>query len=430
MTETEAPERDVTTDRDLAPLVLSSRSPRVTVIRPAPRWPSLDLRELWLYRELLGRLAWRDIAVRYKQTSIGVAWAILQPFLTMVVFTIVFGKFADFPSKGIPYPIFSYSALLPWTYFASAVAVAGTSLVSNRGLVTKVYFPRVILPLAGVTVPIVDFVLAFVVLFGLMVWFQVVPSLAILLAPFFLLMALVTALGVGLFLSALNVRYRDVPYAIPFLIPMWMYFSGVVYALDALRGVAAVGARAQSDDSRDQRLPVGCGRNSRTRAREDSRERCGDDDVLPRRPLVLPAFRAAFRGQRSDERRRSSPKASRRGTGSASCRGVRDTARLARGRAAARRPTRAPPALRGDLGASRRLASRSGRRGARHHRAERRGQVDAAEDPRPDHDADDRVGRDPRPGRQPARGRHRVPSRAHRAREHLPQRRGPRDEAP
>lgn len=234
MTETEAPERDVTTDRVLAQLVPSAGSPRVTVIRPAPRWPSLDLRELWLYRELLGRLAWRDIAVRYKQTSIGVAWAILQPFLTMIVFTIVFGKFAAFPSKGIPYPIFSYSALLPWTYFASAVAVAGTSLVSNRGLVTKVYFPRVILPLAGVTVPIVDFVLAFVVLFGLMAWFQVVPSLAIVLAPFFLLMALVTALGVGLFLSALNVRYRDVPYAVPFLISMWMYFSGVVYALDGL----------------------------------------------------------------------------------------------------------------------------------------------------------------------------------------------------
>jgi lipopolysaccharide transport system permease protein len=212
----------------------AQRVERVTVIRPAPRWPHLDLRELWHYRELLARLAWRDVAVRYKQTSIGVAWAIVQPFLTMVVFTLVFGKFADFPSKGIPYPIFTYSALLPWTYFASSVALSSSSLVSNRALVTKVYFPRVLLPLAGVTVPIVDFMLAFVVLVGMMAWFSVWPSLAIVLAPFFLLMGLVTALGVGLFLSAVNVRYRDVPYAIPFLIQIWLYVSGVVYAISAL----------------------------------------------------------------------------------------------------------------------------------------------------------------------------------------------------
>lgn len=125
------------------------RDPRVSVIRPAPRWPHLDVRELWHFRELLVRLAWRDVAVRYKQTSIGVVWAILQPFLTMVVFTLVFGKFANFPSKDVPYPIFIYSALLPWTYFASAVALLSTSFVSNKGLVTKVYFPRVLLPIAG-----------------------------------------------------------------------------------------------------------------------------------------------------------------------------------------------------------------------------------------------------------------------------------------
>jgi lipopolysaccharide transport system permease protein len=212
----------------------AQRVDRVTVIRPAPRWPHLDLRELWQYRELLGRLTWRDIAVRYKQTSIGVAWAILQPFLTMVVFTFVFGRFANFPSKDVPYPIFVYSALLPWTYFASAVALASTSLVSNRGLVTKVYFPRILLPLAGVTVPLVDFVLASVVLFGMMVWFDVWPSLAIVLAPIFLAMAYVAALGVALFLSAVNVRYRDVPYAIPFLLQIWLYVSGVVYAITAL----------------------------------------------------------------------------------------------------------------------------------------------------------------------------------------------------
>jgi len=204
------------------------------VIRPAPRWPHLDVRELWHYRELGFRLAWRDVAVRYKQTSIGVLWAILQPFLTMVVFTLVFGKFADFPSKGVPYPIFVYSALLPWTYFASSLSTASSSLVSNKALVTKVYFPRVLLPLAGVAVPLVDFLIASVILVGMMFWFTVWPSPALVLAPLFLLMALITALGVGLFLSALNVRYRDVPYVIPFVTQIWMYVSGVVFALTAL----------------------------------------------------------------------------------------------------------------------------------------------------------------------------------------------------
>ena len=207
---------------------------RVTVIRPAPRWPHLDVPELWHFRELLFRLAWRDVAVRYKQTSIGIAWAILQPFLTMVVFTLVFGKFADFPSNGVPYPIFTYSALLPWTYFASSIALSSSSVVSNRTMVTKVYFPRVLLPLAGVTVPVVDFLFASVILFGMMAWFGIWPIWAVVLAPAFLLMALVTALGVGLFLSAVAVRYRDVPYAIPFLIQIWLYVSGVVYAISAL----------------------------------------------------------------------------------------------------------------------------------------------------------------------------------------------------
>jgi lipopolysaccharide transport system permease protein len=211
-----------------------ARSSRVTVIRPAPRWPHLDFTELWHYRELLLRLTWRDVAVRYKQTSIGVAWAVLQPFLTMVVFTFVFGRFASFPSKNVPYPIFTYSALLPWTYFASAVALSASSLVTNRGLVTKVYFPRVLLPLAGVSVPAVDFLLASSVLFGMMVWFNVWPSAALFLAPLFLLMAFVASLGLGLFLSAVNARYRDVPYAIPFLMQIWLYLSGVVYAMSAL----------------------------------------------------------------------------------------------------------------------------------------------------------------------------------------------------
>jgi lipopolysaccharide transport system permease protein len=226
--------------RERAPAPVAERPPpasqvdRVITIRPAPRWPHLDIRELWHYRELLGTLVWRDVAVRYKQTSIGVLWAILQPFLTMVVFTFVFGRFANFPSKNVPYPIFTYSALLPWTYFASSVGVASASLVSNRGLVTKVYFPRILLPLAGVVVPIVDFCLAFTVLVGMMVWFQVWPSWAIVLAPAFLAMAFLTALGVSLFLTAVNVRYRDVPYAIPFVMQIWLFLSGVVYAISSL----------------------------------------------------------------------------------------------------------------------------------------------------------------------------------------------------
>jgi lipopolysaccharide transport system permease protein len=211
-----------------------ARATRVTVIRPVSRWPHLDLPELWHYRELLWRLTWRDIAVRYKQTAIGVAWAILQPFATMVVFTLVFGKFANFPSKGVPYPIFTYSALLPWTYFAASVGLSSGSVVTNRSLVTKVYFPRVLLPLAGVTVPLADLLFASIVLFGMMFWFGVWPSVALVLAPFFVLMALVTALGVGLFFSAVAVRYRDVPYAIPFLIQIWLYVSGVVYPISAL----------------------------------------------------------------------------------------------------------------------------------------------------------------------------------------------------
>ena len=234
MTETEAPVREASAEHPVDVASEQSTSSRVTVIRPAARWPHLDIPELWHYRELLFRLAWRDVSVRYKQTSIGVLWAILQPFLTMVVFTLVFGPFANFPSKGVPYPIFVYSALLPWTYFASSLSAASSSLVSNKALVTKVYFPRVLLPLAGVLVPLVDFCFAFVVLVGLMAWFDVWPSFALVLAPFFLLMALITALGVSLFLSAVNVRYRDVPYAIPFIIQIWLFLSGVVYAISAL----------------------------------------------------------------------------------------------------------------------------------------------------------------------------------------------------
>ena len=228
VTETEAPTRASAAEALPELTSETTRASRLTVIRPALRWPHLDLVELWHYRELLLTLTWRDVAVRYKQTSIGVAWAVLQPLLTMIVFTVIFGYVGGFQSKGLQYQVFSYSALLPWTYFASSVSNSSASIVANKPLVTKVYFPRVLLPLAGVSVPIVDFLFASIVLVGLIVRYQAWPNAAIVLAPLFLLMALVTALGVGLFFSALGSRYRDVPYVIPFLTGVWMYVSGVV----------------------------------------------------------------------------------------------------------------------------------------------------------------------------------------------------------
>jgi lipopolysaccharide transport system permease protein len=210
------------------------RDTAITVIRPPSGLPRLDVLELWRFRELAFRILWRDVKVRYKQTSIGVAWAVLQPFLTMVVFTFIFGRFAGFPSQGLPYEVFVFSALLPWTYFAQSVVGSSTSLASNVALVTKVYFPRALLPLSGVAVPLVDFTLSLGVLAGLMAWFDVAPVATLPIAPAFLALAVVTALGVGLFFSALNVRFRDVPYAIPFLIQIWLYLSPVIYPSKAL----------------------------------------------------------------------------------------------------------------------------------------------------------------------------------------------------
>lgn len=214
---------------------LALKSGRVTVIRPAPRWPHLDIPELIHYRELLGRFVWRDVKVRYKQTLIGVAWVILQPFLTMVVFTLIFGKFAKFPNQGQQYPVFVYSGLLLWTtYFSSALVGASNSLVANVPLVTKVYFPRVLLPAAAVLVPLVDFVMASTVLLGLMWYYHTPFGDHVYLAPTFVLIAIVTALGTGLFFSALNVRYRDVPYVIPFIVQTWLFVSSVVFPVASL----------------------------------------------------------------------------------------------------------------------------------------------------------------------------------------------------
>ncbi len=189
----------------------------------------LDLNAIWHYRDLFYFLIWRDIKVRYKQTLIGAGWAILQPLMTMVIFTIVFGNFAKIPSDGLPYPIFAYTALLPWNFFAQALNRSGNSLVGSASLITKVYFPRLIIPLAAAVASIVDFAIAFVILLSMMIWFGLLPTWRMLALPSFLLLSLATALSVGLWLSALHVRYRDVGYTIPFLTQFWMYASPVVY---------------------------------------------------------------------------------------------------------------------------------------------------------------------------------------------------------
>jgi lipopolysaccharide transport system permease protein len=191
----------------------------------------LNLHAVWQYRELLYFLAWREIKVRYKQTAIGAAWAILQPVLTMAIFTVIFGKFAKIPSDGIPYPLFSYTALLPWVYFAHALGRSGVSLVGDANLIKKVYFPRLVIPLSSAVTPLVDFILAFLVLLAMMLWFGVAPGWGVLALPLLLFLALLTALSVSLWLAPLNVRYRDIRHALPFLVQIWMYASPVAYPL-------------------------------------------------------------------------------------------------------------------------------------------------------------------------------------------------------
>jgi len=198
-------------------------------IEPSSGWVSLKLKELLEYRELLYFLTWRDIKVRYKQTVIGAAWAIIQPFFTMVVFSLFFGKLAKMPSDGIPYPIFSYAALVPWMFFANGLSQSSNSLVGGANLITKVYFPRLVMPISGVVSGAVDFVLAFVILIGMMLFYGIMPTLSVFYLPFLLLLAFITALGVGLWLSALNVQYRDVRYVVPFLTQFWLFATPVAY---------------------------------------------------------------------------------------------------------------------------------------------------------------------------------------------------------
>ena len=203
-------------------------------VEPSRGWASLKLGELWEYRELTYFFIWRDIKVRYKQTVLGAAWAILQPFLTMVVFTIFFGRLAGLPSDGVPYPIFSYSALVPWTFFATGVSQAANALVNNPDMIKKIYFPRLTMPIASVAGGIVDFTLAFIVLIGMMLLYRIVPTANVFWRPLFLLLAMITALGTGFWFSAMNVQFRDVRYMVPFLLQLWLFITPIAYSSSLL----------------------------------------------------------------------------------------------------------------------------------------------------------------------------------------------------
>lgn len=211
---------------------LIKHEPTTIYIKPTTGLAALNLRDLWTYRELVYFMIWRDVRVRYKQTMLGAAWAIIQPVLTMLVFTFIFGRVAKLPTdSNIPYPIFSYVALLPWGLFVTALNQASRSLTSNNNMITKIYFPRLVLPLASVLSGLVDFVIAFVILIGMMIYYGIIPSLNALWAlPLFLLLAIITALGVALWLAALNVQYRDVNYALPFMTQFWLFLTPVAYS--------------------------------------------------------------------------------------------------------------------------------------------------------------------------------------------------------
>jgi lipopolysaccharide transport system permease protein len=205
-----------------------------TVLQPSRGWRSIGFRELRGYRELLYFLTWRDIKVRYKQTVLGAIWAILQPVISMIIFSIIFGKFAKIPSNGVPYPIFVYAGLLPWTFFSNAVSRSGMSLVTSVNLLTKIYFPRLLIPTASVGAALVDFALSFLVYVGIMLWYMHLPGLSVLLLPGLVLLTIMTALGTGYVLTSLAVVYRDFRIVIPFMIQVWMWASPVVYPVTLL----------------------------------------------------------------------------------------------------------------------------------------------------------------------------------------------------
>ena len=211
-------------------LTTKTQPEEVLILRPTSGWSALNLRDLWKYRELIYFLTWRDIKVRYKQTILGASWAVIQPVVNMVVLTIIFGKLANMSTEGIPRPIFTFTALLPWGLFSKALSDAGRSMLSNRSMITKIYFPRLIIPLSSVMSGVVDFAIQFVVLIGMMIFYRFVPTINIWTLPLFLLLSLVTALGFGLWLSALNVLYRDVGYILPFLTQIWLLLTPVAYS--------------------------------------------------------------------------------------------------------------------------------------------------------------------------------------------------------
>jgi homopolymeric O-antigen transport system permease protein len=198
-------------------------------LQPSQGWSSRTVSDIWAYRELLYFFIWRDIKVRYKQTLLGAGWAIIQPLMTMVVFTIFFGHLARVPSDGLPYPVFSLMALVPWTYFAAALAGCSTSLSGYQHIISKVYFPRLIIPIGAVIAPLVDFAIGFVILIGFMAWYRITPGPSIIWLPALVLLALATAASVGVWLAALNVRYRDVRYVVPFVVQLWMFATPVAY---------------------------------------------------------------------------------------------------------------------------------------------------------------------------------------------------------
>lgn len=200
-------------------------------IRPSRGWAALNLRDLWHYRELIALLTWRDIQVRYKQTALGVAWVVMQPLLTTLVFTVIFGNLARLPSENLPYAVFALAALVPWNFFAAAFGKGSTSLVGSANLISKVYFPRLVIPIASILAGLVDLAIALLVLLALTVYYQIVPTLAIVTLPLFLLLALAAALGVSLWLSALNVQYRDVAFVAPFFTQLWFYATPIVYSV-------------------------------------------------------------------------------------------------------------------------------------------------------------------------------------------------------
>ena len=208
----------------------SSRAPLVR-IRPASGWRAIDFASLWEYRELVYYMVWRDVIVRYKQTMLGVGWAVIQPLAVMVVFTVIFGRLAQLPSDGVPYPVFAMAALVPWQLFSSAFSGAANSVVSNAGVISKVYFPRLIVPLAAVASTIVDFAVSLALLAGLMIWYGVAPSGNAIFLPVFVAAALVTALAAGLWTAALNVKYRDVRYLLPYALQLWLFLSPVAYSV-------------------------------------------------------------------------------------------------------------------------------------------------------------------------------------------------------